>query len=630
MAPSTRSSPASPPPAPPARRAEIPSFAEILHPVVLPSPPPALLQHVAVDVAGQSDQPPHTLPSISLVVGANSSSSPSTPRSRVRRGSNMSDGDPGTTNWDNSTPRNNTATATAAARMAAPAFSPVFYTTAASATTPSAGEASSPNFAWKPDEFTLDQGYQAFRKELRDLIFTAAQSAAPTREVSPVDSGGGGAMVLDSSSSSSGRAHQQTQHGERAQQLHQEGLWRGPQLFGMMNSQAEIGSDPQQIRRETAQILATGNKILFLRNYISEVAPWLDMFDSDRAFGLQLPALARTAPALLYAILGISARQMERKENKKNAFESLELYQEAIRLLAPLLLDRDLIIIPICVILCCLEMMSVSAQDWRRHLEGCAALFNNFGVNGFSGGLLQAVFWCYARMDLCGALISDGLESTLVPPSKWLPPGSEIRNARQLFSSCQHPDMYANYSVWLTSRVCELVSDRTRFRELGEQNGCTGDVFAERWVALWQELQTWIVDSPPEFHAVRTVETKPFPQTLFPHWAAISSTQLHHTSCLLLLGIMPKPLDPSLTPGSIGSVVWHAKKICGISLANSHQGCLNNAIQPIWLAGRHLSHRSEHDLIVKLIWSIESLTGWGTCWRISDLEAAWGYKVRRM
>ncbi|KAH7034575.1 uncharacterized protein B0I36DRAFT_82188 [Microdochium trichocladiopsis] len=423
----------------------------------------------------------------------------------------------------------------------------------------------------------------------------------------------------------------------------------------MMNSQAEVGSDPHQTKRETAQILATGNRMLFLRNYISQVAPWLDMFDSDRAFGLQLPALARTAPALLYAILGISARQMERKENKKNAFESLELYQEAIRLLAPLLLDRDLIIIPVCVILCCLEMMSASAQDWRRHLEGCAALFSNFGVHGFSGGLLQAVFWCYARMgklrlppvsfqrprvvpptnsallpDLCGALISDGLESTLVPPSKWLPPGSDMREARQLYLSCNHPDMYANYSVWLSSRVCELVSERTRHRELGEPNGCTGQYFTDRWITLWQELQAWINDSPPEFHAIRAVESKPFPQTLYPHWAAISSTQLHHTSCVLLLGIIPKPINPALTPNPIGSVVWHAKKICGISLANSHQGCLNNAIQPIWLAGRLLSHRSEHDLIVKLIWSIESMTGWGTCWRISDLEAAWGYKVRRM
>ncbi len=122
------------------------------------------------------------------------------------------------------------------------------------------------------------------------------------------------------------------------------------------------------------------------------------MFDSDRAFGMQVPSIARASPALLYSVLALSARQMERKEDPKSTFDSLELYQEAIRLLAPLLQNRDLSIIPICVILCCLEMMSASAQDWRRHLEGCAALFKTFGVHGFSGGLLQAVFWCYARM----------------------------------------------------------------------------------------------------------------------------------------------------------------------------------------------------------------------------------------
>lgn len=131
------------------------------------------------------------------------------------------------------------------------------------------------------------------------------------------------------------------------------------------------------------------------------------MFDSNGAFKIQVPVLARQCPALLYSILALSARQLERKEAKQHSFDSLELYQEAIRLLNPLLQARDLTIIPICVILCCLEMMSASPRDWRRHLEGCAALFDAFGVNGFSGGLLQAVFWCYARM---GAFFQDGID----------------------------------------------------------------------------------------------------------------------------------------------------------------------------------------------------------------------------
>jgi hypothetical protein len=131
---------------------------------------------------------------------------------------------------------------------------------------------------------------------------------------------------------------------------------------------------------------------------MSQVAPWLDMFDSKRTFGLQLPTLAKDSPPLFYAILAIGARQLERKEKTQSSFDSLELYQEAIRLLAPLLSARDTHVIAACVILCCLEMFSASAQDWRHHLEGCAAVFAAFGVDGFSEDLLSAVFWCYARM----------------------------------------------------------------------------------------------------------------------------------------------------------------------------------------------------------------------------------------
>lgn len=123
------------------------------------------------------------------------------------------------------------------------------------------------------------------------------------------------------------------------------------------------------------------------------------MFDQERHFGIVIPALARDFSALYYAMLAISARQIERKQgSQQDSFHSLQLYQESIRLLRPLLEVRDQKVVAACVILCCLEMMSARAQDWRRHLEGCAALFDAFGIHGFSDGLLRAVFWCYARM----------------------------------------------------------------------------------------------------------------------------------------------------------------------------------------------------------------------------------------
>ncbi|KAH8201595.1 hypothetical protein TruAng_004201 [Truncatella angustata] len=443
---------------------------------------------------------------------------------------------------------------------------------------------SSPSMTWRPDEFILSQDYQTYKEELRSLIFNTAQSVAPTREGSPVDE------------------------------------------FNLTDER-HLGN--LQSRKETVKILAVGKRMAYLKNYVEQVAPWLDMFDGDRVFGMQISSLAQTSPPLLYAILALSARQIECKEKRKNSFDSLELYQEAIKSLAPLLTDRDVKIIPICVVLCCLEMMSASAQDWRRHLEGCAALFTTFGVHGFSGGMLQAVFWCYTRMDVCGALISDGTQSTLLDPAKWLPAGTEAYEARAQFRASQSLDMHANYAVWLCAKTCELIADRTRYVELGEPNGCDGENYSSRWAALWDELQSWLSSSPREFNPVKTVDTKPFPHILFVHWAAISSTQLHHTACILMLSSMPKPLKLSMNLGTTGSTLWHAKRICGITLANPHQGCINNAIQPLWLAGRLLSHRSEHEIVVKLIWNIEATTGWGSCWRIPDLESAWGYKVKR-
>lgn len=148
------------------------------------------------------------------------------------------------------------------------------------------------------------------------------------------------------------------------------------------------------------------------------------MFDSQCTFRVQIPALARTFPALLNAILAISARQMERREGTQDSFDSIELYQEAIRLLSPLLQNPDPKVVAACVLLCCLEMMSARAQDWRRHLEGCTALFDAFGINGFSSGLLQAIFWCYVRMGnfpvaLLIECVANGYRFMWCPHLRW-------------------------------------------------------------------------------------------------------------------------------------------------------------------------------------------------------------------
>jgi hypothetical protein len=351
------------------------------------------------------------------------------------------------------------------------------------------------------------------------------------------------------------------------------------------------------------------------------------MFDSKRAFGIQLPIVAKESPLLLYAILAIGARQLKRQEKTQSSFDSLELYQEAIRLLTPLLSTQGTHVVATCVILCCLEMFSASAQDWRHHLDGCAAVFEAIGVHGFSGDVLQAVFWCYVRMDVCGALISDRTECTLLKPSQWLSPGVSDAVAESIFRSSSSSDMYANFAVYLCAKTCELIADRNQYVELGTENGCDTSQFQQRRSQLWQQLSDWAQYRPSEMLPVETSNTAPFPHILFAHWAAISSNQLYNTSCVLLLNANARHKPPPVTSPA-ASTMWHVKRICGISLANPHEGCFNNAIQPLWVAGRLLTHSSEQALVVKTTRRIEVMTGWTATWRIRDLETTWGYKVR--
>jgi hypothetical protein len=111
-------------------------------------------------------------------------------------------------------------------------------------------------------------------------------------------------------------------------------------------------------------------------NYLNEICSWvsrlcrlhyienpsnsgkLDMFDNHRHFASTFPQMAKSSTHLRYSILALSARQLERQQNRKSQSESLYLYQEAIHLLLPELGSKTTPVIASCVILCVLEMLS--------------------------------------------------------------------------------------------------------------------------------------------------------------------------------------------------------------------------------------------------------------------------------
>lgn len=391
-------------------------------------------------------------------------------------------------------------------------------------------------------------------------------------------------------------------------------------------------SDTAETEDEESRALAhlSAEEEYFLwQNYIDEAAPWMDKFDINRHFELVLPMLAKHHPHLRYSCLALSARQLERKSQINDNSRSLALYQHAIHLLSPLLHQRTSVVLASCVVLCVLEMMSCSPKAWRRHLDGCAALIQALGMNGSSGGLDEALFWCFARMDICGSLISS--EKTLIPMDKWIGPGELLTDYTLLLNRNSMFDMYANRMVYLCGRVVDLLcsSGKWEQRHHHTTHAMDGNDYLQQWSRLFEVLEQWYLDRPEEMKPLLTINSpsgalgaaSPFQTLLYGNGPGVSGNQMYHTAALLMLKFKPSHVQFAKKPHSI---LWHARMICAISISNSHHGCWTNSVQPLWIAGQHMSHPSEHRAILSIYERIERETGWATKWRADDLREYWG------
>ncbi|RQM07791.1 hypothetical protein DH86_00004015 [Scytalidium sp. 3C] len=120
-----------------------------------------------------------------------------------------------------------------------------------------------------------------------------------------------------------------------------------------------------------------------------------------------------------------------------------------------------------------------------------------------------------------------------------------------------------------------------------------------RWTELLDHLDDWYHKRPEEMKPIFTIpapedgQGSPFPTILYGNGPAVSGNQLYHTATLLMLQEKPNGLQVQRK-------------------------------QPLWIAGKVMSHPSEHRAIVNILERIQRETGWQTSWRREDLETWWG------
>lgn len=391
-----------------------------------------------------------------------------------------------------------------------------------------------------------------------------------------------------------------------------------PDTVGHAAARLESMAHPQRTKTLTEQ-----REIELWQNYLNEVAPWLDKFDNHRHFQFTIPIMAKTCAHLRYSALALSARQQERKDPSRPYTESLGLYQEAIQNLVPELETMSTPVIASSVLLCVLEMIIVSPKDWGRHLDGCAILLQAANITGVSGGVNQALFWCFARMDVWGGYLSDNC--TKVPLDRWLSSHVPMSTAVNLFKNeCKGFDAYANYAVFLSASVVNVINGRGDTVSNPEARA----EYVARWKALWDLVEDWYNTRPVEMQPLLSYPASfddydyPFPKVLYGNPPAVNGNQLYHFCAIRLL--QEKPKEVRLNKKSAKSLIWHARQICGIAASNSHHGAWINGLQPLWVAGKLMSHPSEHRAILSVLARIENESGWATKWRADELKEYWG------
>ncbi|KAJ2968180.1 hypothetical protein NQ176_g9304 [Zarea fungicola] len=350
-----------------------------------------------------------------------------------------------------------------------------------------------------------------------------------------------------------------------------------------------------------------------LRNFINNLACWLDLNDPQRQFETFVPYLALSYPILLHAILAFSACHLHRLDGSCDDICAVHYHDLCIQGLIPALADPSTTldnVLPIStVILRMYEMMSYET-DHQRHLRGCSSLFTHNRRNIGYRALKRTAFWTYFREEIMVALATR--KPTTIRPSSW---------KVDITWAGDTDYVKTEKMTMLTAEVIDHC-----FGEDAENN----PEYAKRWDELQHETDTWKETLPETFRPLYMFEErKPFPEIMYSCTWHIVAMQFYHLVKVLLA------LHNPHRPKGMGFLhFWriveaeirrHTLQLCGLtqSLDNRYPGALVNALQPLVICGQSLKTLEEQDELVHMLEQIEKSTTLATAQCIESLREAW-------
>jgi hypothetical protein len=234
-----------------------------------------------------------------------------------------------------------------------------------------------------------------------------------------------------------------------------------------------------------------------LRIYESDIATWMDVFDSELTYQRRLLCMAPSSPLLLNAICALAAQQLSLIRSA-NIWKPVaeHYYGLAVHLLARLLSaypsKMELAIVGT-ILLSSYELLASTGVDYQRHFKGAHTIVEAIHAQNSTSPLIRASFWNYARHEVAQALNRNS--PTLHDPRSW-PKAVNLAEAEPRPSEdafCNEVLRLAAETVCIASRESAESSRRTKRRK-------------RELLALQRELDTWLRVCPKEWRGIEYEE----------------------------------------------------------------------------------------------------------------------------
>ncbi|KAM0546687.1 hypothetical protein ACHAPJ_010724 [Fusarium lateritium] len=386
------------------------------------------------------------------------------------------------------------------------------------------------------------------------------------------------------------------------------GFFASPTQSGQQQAQFELSDKPHSDVFPNCLHTPQDRAVELLRHYRYNIAPWLDICDSDMTFGLLVPRIAMDSIPLLDSLLSLSLTTLG--DNVQLDFPDQTLLPD------PNSSDIDMMRNALTFTFITLRRQFTSQPtSWLSPSKSIGyETINSASFQEHHPSVALAVSWMMLRLSVSVSLMNG----SSVP----IPSIVSYEASSPLNGVYRESLKYGREPVLLCAQVLNYC--------FGGDVPTSPDVIrptaAQRWKSLSEALQMWYTSRPRDFKPMLEIDDNEqlFPLVLFTNGAAVLANQLYHTSMLLLLQNRPRTLPKEHGRSVYLSPLWHSQRICGISLNNDTRTSWDfSLLASFYLAAKRMTYEPQQHAILRGIDRIGSLTGWNVNALSAQLVHEW-------